>query len=208
MPGPVSCQCCGGDRLRKLGEDITETLEVIPRQWKVIQTVREKFTCRDCEKISQAPAPFHAIPRGWAGPNLLAMILFDKFGQHLPLNRQVERFKREGVPLSLSTVADSICACCAVLEPILKRIEAHTFAAERCTATTRRSRFWRQERPISPATVARTAAQPHLRRCFTIPVIARASTRRRISPAIAAFCRRTPIPVTPNSICRIDGPAR
>ncbi|MDK4724269.1 IS66 family transposase [Rhizobium sp. CNPSo 3968] len=131
VPGPVSCQCCGGDRLRKLGEDITETLEVIPRQWKVIQTVREKFTCRDCEKISQAPAPFHVIPRGWAGPNLLAMILFDKFGQHLPLNRQVERFEREGVPLSLSTVADSIGACCAVLDPIIKRIEAHTFAAER-----------------------------------------------------------------------------
>jgi transposase len=54
-PGRV-CQCCGSPRLRKLGEDITETLEVIPRQWKVIQRVREKFTCRDCEKISQAPA--------------------------------------------------------------------------------------------------------------------------------------------------------
>jgi transposase len=47
-PAPASCQCCGGTRLRKLGEDITETLEVIPRQWKVIQRVREKFTCRDC----------------------------------------------------------------------------------------------------------------------------------------------------------------
>ncbi|MBB6305587.1 hypothetical protein GGE67_006257 [Rhizobium leucaenae] len=55
-------------------------------------TVREKFSCRDCEKISQAPAPFHVIPRGWAGPSLLAMILCDKFGQHIPLNRQVERF--------------------------------------------------------------------------------------------------------------------
>lgn len=43
--------------------------------------VREKFTCRDCEKISQAPAPFHVIPRGWAGPSLLAMILFEKYGQ-------------------------------------------------------------------------------------------------------------------------------
>ena len=52
----------------KLGEDITETLEVIPRQWKVIQHVREKFSCRDCESISQAPAPFHVIARGWAGP--------------------------------------------------------------------------------------------------------------------------------------------
>ena len=84
-PAPTACQCCGGTRLRKLGEDITETLEVIPRQWKVIQHVREKFTCRDCEKISQAPAPFHVIARGWAGPSLLAMILFEKYGQHQPL---------------------------------------------------------------------------------------------------------------------------
>jgi transposase len=99
VPGPTACACCGGGRLRKLGEDVTETLESIPRQWKVIQHVREKFTCRDCEKISQAPAPFHVIPRGWAGPNLLAMILFEKFGQHQPLNRQAERYAKEGVPL-------------------------------------------------------------------------------------------------------------
>ncbi len=78
-----------------MGEDVTETLEVIPRQWKVIQTVREKFTCRDCEKISQSPAPFHATPHGWAGPHLLATILFEKFGQHQPLNRQAERYARK-----------------------------------------------------------------------------------------------------------------
>ena len=71
-PKPTVCLCCGSPRLRKLGEDITETLEVVPRQWKVIQHVREKFTCRDCEKISQAPAPFHVLARGWAGPSLLA----------------------------------------------------------------------------------------------------------------------------------------
>lgn len=101
VPGPTCCACCGGTRLCKLGEDITETLEAVPRQWKVIQHVREKFSCRDCEKISQAPAPFHVIPRGWAGPSLLAMIAFEKFGQHQPLNRQAERYAREGVPLSL-----------------------------------------------------------------------------------------------------------
>ena len=130
-PGPTACLCCGSSRLRKLGEDITETLEVIPRQWKVIQHVREKFTCRDCEKISQAPAPFHVLARGWAGPSLLAMILFEKFGQHQPLNRQAERYAREGVPLSLSTLADQVGACCAVLAPLLRRVEAHVFAAER-----------------------------------------------------------------------------
>jgi len=131
LPGPTSCPCCGGTRLSKLGEDVTETLEVIPRRWKVIQTVREKFSCRDCESISQAPAPFHVIPRGWAGPSLLAMILFEKFGQHQPLNRQAERYAREGVELSLSTLADQVGACCTVLDPVFRRLEAHTLAAER-----------------------------------------------------------------------------
>jgi transposase len=131
VPGPTRCACCGGTRLCKLGEDITETLEVIPRQWKVIQHVREKFSCRDCEKISQAPAPFHVIPRGWAGPSLLAMIAFEKFGQHQPLNRQAERYGREGVPLSLSTLADQVGAVCTVMRPIFERIEAHVFAGER-----------------------------------------------------------------------------
>ncbi|MER8833259.1 IS66 family transposase [Mesorhizobium sp. M0909] len=130
-PAPTACHCCGGHRLRKLGEDITETLEVVPRQWKVIQHVREKFTCRDCETISQAPAPFHATPRGWAGPGLLAMILFEKFGQHQPLNRQAERYAREGVPLSLSTLADKVGAGAVALMPLFKRLEAHMLAALR-----------------------------------------------------------------------------
>ncbi|MEA5163536.1 IS66 family transposase [Cereibacter johrii] len=131
VPAPISCTCCGSDRIAKLGEDITETLEVVPRQWKVIQTVREKFTCRACEKISQAPAPFHPIPRGWAGPSLLAMIVFEKFGQHQPLNRQAERYAREGVDLSLSTLADQIGAVAELLKPLHALIEAHVRTAAR-----------------------------------------------------------------------------
>src|SRR5207342_2896771 len=131
VPGPVVCACCGGARLSRLGEDITETLEVVPKSWKVIQHVREKFTCRDCEKISQAPAPFHVLARGWAGPSLLAMLLFEKFGQHQPLNRQAERYAKEGVPISLSTLADQVGGCCAVLVPLISRIEAHVLAAKR-----------------------------------------------------------------------------
>ncbi len=128
---PTACDCCGGKRLRKLGEDVTKTLESIPRRWKVIETVREKFTCRDCEKVSQAPAPFHVIARGWVGPNLLSMILFEKFGQHQPLNRQAERYALEGVPISLSTMADAVGSSCAMLGPILRLVEAHVLAAER-----------------------------------------------------------------------------
>ena len=185
-PGPRACPCCGGPRLCKLGEDITETLEVIPRQWKVIQHVREKFTCRDCEKISQAPAPFHVLARGWAGPSLLAMILFEKFGQHQPLNRQAERYAREGVPLSLSTLADQVGACCAVLAPLFRRIEPMCSPPSGCTATTRPCRSWPRARPIPGdvgsmcATIGRLVGRRRRRRCSTTRAIAAASTRRRI----------------------------
>jgi transposase len=113
---------------------VTETLEVIPRRWKVIQTVRERFSCRDCERITQPPAPFHVTPRGFAGPQLLATILFEKFGQHQPLNRQSERFAREGIELSVSTLADQVGACATALRPIHGLIEAHVLAAERLHA--------------------------------------------------------------------------
>lgn len=131
LPGPAACACCGSHKLAKLGEDVTETLEVVPRQWKVVQYVREKFTCRDCEKITQEPAPFHVLPRGFAGPSLLAMILFEKYGQHQPLNRQSERYAREGVELSLSTLADQVGGCAALLRPLHELIRAHVFAGER-----------------------------------------------------------------------------
>ncbi len=131
IAAPERCPCCGSARLSKLGEDITETLEVIPRRWKVIQTVRERFSCRDCETITQPPSPFHVTPRGFAGPSLLATILFEKFGQHQPLNRQSERYAREGIDLSVSTLADQVGACTTILLPLYRLIEAHVLAAER-----------------------------------------------------------------------------
>jgi transposase len=131
LPGPTQCFCCGGSRLAKLGESVTETLESTPRIFKVIQHVRENFTCRDCEKISQEPAPFHTIPRAFAGPSLLAMIAYDKFGLHQPLNRQSERFGLEGVPLSVSTLADLIGATCVALKPVYNFIKSTVFKAER-----------------------------------------------------------------------------
>ena len=134
IAAPTACPCCGSAKLSKLGEDVTETLEVVPRRWKVIQTVRERFSCRDCERITQPPAPFHVTPRGFAGPQLLATILFEKFGQHQPLNRQSERFAREGIELSVSTLADQVGACTTALWPIYGLIEAHVLAAERLHA--------------------------------------------------------------------------
>jgi len=161
IPGPTFCPCCQG-KLSKLGEDVTETLEVIPRQFKVIQTVRERFACRACEAIHQPPAPFHVIPRGRAGPELLATILEAKFGQHLPLNRQSETFAREGIELDVSTLADWVGACSAALAPLVALIRAHVLAAERihgddttvpvlAKASTTTGRLWtyvRDDRPF------------------------------------------------------------
>ncbi|RWK79008.1 MAG: IS66 family transposase [Mesorhizobium sp.] len=128
---PTACACCGGLRLAKIGEDVNKTLEEIPRRFKLIETVREKFTCRDCEKITQPPAPFHATPRGFIGPQLLATILFDKFGMHAPLNRQSARFKAEGIELPLSTLADQVGHGTFAVMPLFQLIERHVLAAER-----------------------------------------------------------------------------
>ena len=130
VPSPTECPCCRG-KLAKLGEDVAETLEVVPRRWKVVQTVRERFACRACETITQTPAPFHPIARGRAGPELLAMILEAKFGQHLPLNRQSDTYAREGVEIDVSTMADWVGACTGTLAPLTALIQAHVMAAER-----------------------------------------------------------------------------
>lgn len=170
IPSPTNCPCCGG-RLAKLGETITETLESIPRSYKVIQTVREKFSCRSCETITQPAAPFHPIARGRAGPDLLATIVHGKFGEHQPLNRQSERFAREGLDLSVSTLADWVGACTTALSPLIALLNRHVLAAERIhgddttvpvlaknkTATGRLWAYVRDDRPfggpVSPAAI-------------------------------------------------------
>jgi transposase len=162
-PGPLACPCCGGGTLRKIGEDVTETLELIPRQWKVIQHVREKFSCRACEAITQPPAPSYPIARGRAGPKLLAHILFSKYGLHLPLNRQSTVYEREGIDLDVSTLADWVGAAAATLMPLVEAIRTHVFAAERihgddttvpvlAKGKTRTGRLWayvRDDRPFA-----------------------------------------------------------
>jgi transposase len=161
-PAPCVCGKCGGARLRKLGEVVSKTLECEPRRWKVIERVREKFACRDCDGVTEPPAPSHPIPRGFAGPSLLAMILVGKFGDHLPLNRQSAGFAREGVEIDCSTLADWVGGCVAALAPILSQLRQHALAAERlhvddttvkvlAKTKTRTGRLWvylRDDRPF------------------------------------------------------------
>ena len=163
-PSPSACPCCGG-KLHKLGEDITETLERIPAKWQVIQHVREKFTCRSCEAITQPPAPFHPISRGRAGANLLAEVVFGKFGLHLPLHRQSGRFAAEGVEIDVSTLADWVGAVSVALRPLVDAIADHARAGPRvhvddtpvpvlAKGKTKTGRLWtvvRDDRPFGGA---------------------------------------------------------
>ncbi len=132
-PTPCTCPDCGGN-LHKLGEDITETLECEPRRWKVIEHVREKLSCRQCERIAQPPAPFHPIARGRAGAGLLAQVLAGKYAQHLPLTRQSSIYAGEGVEIDVSTLADWVGAAAASLAPLVEAIGRHVLAAARIHA--------------------------------------------------------------------------
>jgi transposase len=114
--------CCGGDKLSKIGEDVTD---VMPRQMFVTQHVREKFSCRSCDKISQPPAPFHT--RCFADPSLLAMILVDSSAAESAERAVCARGHRA----SVSTMAGHVGACAASLLPLFVLIKHHVFAAER-----------------------------------------------------------------------------
>jgi transposase len=165
IAAPALCPCCGGDKLSRLGEDVTETLEASPRRYKVIQTVREKFSCRACETIAQAPAPFHVIPRAHVGASLLAMLLYDKYALHQPLNRQSKEIARAGIDLPVSTLADHVGAAALALAPLFRLIESHVFNAERVhgddttvpllakskTITARLWTYLRDDRPFAGA---------------------------------------------------------
>jgi transposase len=84
---------CGG-ALRRISEEITETLDYVPGRFKVVRHIREKLSCRACDTVVAAPAPDHAIARGRAGAGLLAHIVVSKYDDHLPLYRQTEIFAR------------------------------------------------------------------------------------------------------------------
>jgi transposase len=114
---PCACPKCGG-RLSKLGEDVTEVLEV-EKHFKVIAHVRPKMSCRTCEAISQSELPSQPIARGIAGPGLLAHVLIAKYCDHLPLYRQSAIFARDGIDLDRSTLAGWVGQCASLLRPLV-----------------------------------------------------------------------------------------
>jgi transposase len=128
MPKEAVCPDCQGE-LRKLGEDVSEVLEYVPEQFKVVRHVRVKLSCRKCERIVQAPAPTRPIERGIAGPGLLAHVLVSKYCDHQPLYRQSEIYARHGVELERSTLADWVGGCSRLLEPLVESLRRYVMAA-------------------------------------------------------------------------------
>jgi transposase len=160
-----SCICaqCGGE-LRRLGEEVSEILERVPAQFKVVRHVRVKLSCARCQSIVQAPAPARPIERGIPGPGLLAHVLVAKYADHLPLYRQSQIYAREGVDLDRSTLADWVGAASALLAPLLEALAKHVLSGYALhaddtpvpvlapgTGKTKSGRLWtyvRDERPF------------------------------------------------------------
>lgn len=134
IPAAQNCPCCGSDNLSKLGEDVHRAFETVPARHKIIETVRERFSCRACQTITQPPAPFHVTQRAMFGPHFLASLAFNKFGLNQPLNSQRDRLESQGFRFSLSTLADQIGWIAAATRPVFRLLEDHVFASGRLHA--------------------------------------------------------------------------
>ena len=124
-----NCPTCGGP-LRLVGEDVAEILELVAAKLKVIETARLKKSCRHCETMVQPQAPSRPVPRGMAGPGLLAHILVSKFDDHLPLYRQSEIFARQGADIPRSTLIDWCGQAVGVLRPLATLIRQEVTASD------------------------------------------------------------------------------
>ena len=128
-----ACPDCGA-ALRKIGEDVAEILEYVPARFRVIQHVRPKMACPDCERIVQREAPSRPIERGLAGPGLLAHVLVSKYADHLPLYRQAQIYAREGVEIERSTMAEWVAGCFRLLDPLVEALARYVMASEKLHA--------------------------------------------------------------------------
>src|SRR5262249_3745703 len=155
-PAPVPA----GGAVRKIADEVSETLDYVPGRFKVIRHIREKLSCRVCDTVVAAPAPDHAIARGRAGAGLLAHIVVSKYDDHLPLYRQAEIFARDGVSLETSTLSGWVGATAAALQPLIDVLASDALHADDTpvpvlapgTGKTKTGRLWtyvRDERPFA-----------------------------------------------------------
>lgn len=121
-PEGTACACCGG-ALHAIGGDVSERLDVIPAQFRVIVTRRPKYACRHCaEGIVQAPAPARLIAGGLPTEAMVAHVLVSKYADHTPLYRQAQIYARQGLQLDRSTLADWVGHAARELRPVHSRL--------------------------------------------------------------------------------------
>ena len=200
---PATCACprCGSERLRKVGEDVTEVLEYVPGRFEVVRHVRPAYSCAKCEAMTQAPMPAMPIPRAMAGASVLAHVIMSKYADHLPLYRQAEIYARDGLDLDRSTLADWMGKAAWLLRPLADRIGEHVMAGTVIHADdtpvpvlapgngkTKTGRLWiylRDERPHAgpapPAVLYRYTPDRKGERCREhLSSVLRPSARRRL----------------------------
>jgi transposase len=130
---PASTLCpCGCGEMTKIGEDVSERLDVIPAQLRVLVTRRPKYACRRCSgAVVQAHAPEHVVPGGLPSEALIAQVVVAKFGDHLPFYRQAEIFARQGIRLDRASLGNWAGRACFHLQPIATHMARHLAAADR-----------------------------------------------------------------------------
>ena len=121
---PASTLCpCGCGQMTRIGEDVSRRLDVIPAQFRVLVTRRPKYACRRCAgAIMQAHAPEHVVPGGLPTEALIAHVIVSKFADHLPLYRQAEIFRRQGVDIDRATLGNWVGRACFHLKPVVDRM--------------------------------------------------------------------------------------
>src|SRR5207248_2950099 len=127
------CPCCGG-ALHVIGQTVSEMLDFVPAQLRVLRIRRPKYGYRACGTIHQAAAPERPIAKGMASPGLLAHVLVSKYCDHTPLYRQSQIFARYGVEIERSTLANWVGGACWWLEPLQARLAAYAFRSDKIFA--------------------------------------------------------------------------
>ncbi len=129
-----ACPCCKG-LLHRIGEDLSERLDIVPAQFRVLVTRRPKYACRACEgAVTQAAAPARLIEGGLPTEATVAHVLVSKYADHLPLYRQAQIYARQGIALDRSTLADWVGRAAWHLRPVHEQLLAHIRASTKIFA--------------------------------------------------------------------------
>jgi transposase len=127
--GSRQCPQCQGD-LKRIGEEVSERLEYVPASLVVIEEVCQKYACPKGCTVITAEKPVAPVEKGLAGPGLLAQVAVSKYGDHLPLYRQADIFRRQGVELSRQTMGDWMRACAELVSPLYELMKQQVLGSK------------------------------------------------------------------------------